>query len=254
MEIAAGAQALPLESMLIVDLAPWFQDNSGKILAADAVQRMCREAGFLYIKNHGISPDIIEAAFLAARDFFSLEESTKRQIHYQQTGYLRGYIPLRGEGRGDGDLKEAFDCAPEYSPTSGVDVSAMRNSIPYWDLMYARNLWPNGLDKFRNAVEEYLAALIRLGRTLFEIFAVGFGLPTDYFSDKLDLPNAALRLLHYPPQEPQDDRSMGIAAHCDAGCFTILAQSEVGGVQVRNRAMNWVLAGPIPGTFVVLIG
>jgi isopenicillin N synthase-like dioxygenase len=244
--------------MPIVDLAPWFQNDPGKVFVAEQVQRACREAGFLYIKNHCVSPEIIAGAFRAARDFFSLDDEVKLRVHRKWAAGLRGYVPLRGEGTGQGagrDLKEAFDCAPEYSPKPEVDISVMAATVPYWKRMYTRNLWPDGLDSFRSAVEEYFVALIQLGRTLFEVFAVGFGLPANHFSKEVDQPIAEIRLLRYPPQEPlSDESSIGIGAHCDPECFTILAQNEVGGIQVRNRDGDWVLAWPIPGTFVVTIG
>ncbi len=75
------------------------------------------------------------------------------------------------------------------------------------------------------------------------------------FRDKTDRPIAQLRLLHYPPQpEPVDRSYLGIGAHCDYECFTILAQGEVGGLQVRNPVGEWIEAPPIPGTFVVNLG
>jgi isopenicillin N synthase-like dioxygenase len=47
---------------------------------------------------------------------------------------------------------------------------------------------------------------------------------------------------------------IGIGAHTDYGFLTILSQDAVGGLQVRNRAGEWVSAPPVEGTFVVNIG
>jgi isopenicillin N synthase-like dioxygenase len=62
------------------------------------------------------------------------------------------------------------------------------------------------------------------------------------------------RLLHYPSQYGQiDERIIGIGAHTDYGLMTILAQDDVGGLQILNRAGNWVEVPPIPGTFTLNI-
>ena len=72
---------------------------------------------------------------------------------------------------------------------------------------------------------------------------------------ELKRPLAQLRLLHYPPQDGHVDRAdIGIGAHSDYGALTILAQDDVGGLQVMNRDGDWVEASPLPGTFVINIG
>ena len=120
--------------------------------------------------------------------------------------------------------------------------------------MYGANLWPSGLSGFRPAVESYLDEMVRLGRRLFEAVAQSLELPRDYFHDKTDRPIAQLRLLHYPPQRVIDERYLGIGAHCDYECFTILDPGVVGGLQIRDRTEKWTDVPPVPGTFVVNLG
>ena len=62
-------------------------------------------------------------------------------------------------------------------------------------------------------------------------------------------------IIYYPPQPPDLGASQfGVSAHTDYGCLTILSQDSNGGLQVRNRAGEWIAAPPIPGTFVINIG
>ena len=50
-----------------------------------------------------------------------------------------------------------------------------------------------------------------------------------------------------------DNTHLGIGAHSDFECFTILHQ-RAPGLQVMNAADEWVEAPPLPGTFIVNIG
>jgi isopenicillin N synthase-like dioxygenase len=62
-------------------------------------------------------------------------------------------------------------------------------------------------------------------------------------------------LLHYPPQSPQAPEDLyGSAPHKDFGCLTLLAQDDVGGLQVQTPAGHWVDAPPMKDAFVVNVG
>ncbi len=76
-------------------------------------------------------------------------------------------------------------------------------------------------------------------------------LPLDFFADKIDEPLATLRLLHYPTTPPGE---IGAGEHTDYGNVTLLATDDVGGLEVRTRAGEWVAAPPLAGAFIVNIG
>ncbi len=249
------ARRVPFEAIPVVDLAPWFDgDEKVRQELARRLGDICQNVGFFYVRNHGVPQRGIADTFQAAKRFFALPEDRKTAIHFTKARKQRGYIPLRAESTDPdaaGDVKEALDFTfPTPPPTPLKDVND-----PAAFRMYGPNLWPSSLPGFRQTIEAYFEEMIGLGRTLFEVFAVSLGLSPLAFRDKTDRPIAQLRLLHYPPQPgPVDPSRLGIGAHCDYECFTILAQGEVGGLQVRNPAGEWVEASPIPGTFVVNLG
>ena len=120
--------------------------------------------------------------------------------------------------------------------------------------MYGPNVWPAEPADFHVVVYRYYEAILGLGRDLFRGFALAPDLPEHYFDTMIDKPMAQLRVLHYPPQpEPIDPRHIGVGAHTDYECFTILASSAPG-LQVRNSDDQWIEAPPVPGTFVINIG
>jgi isopenicillin N synthase-like dioxygenase len=50
------------------------------------------------------------------------------------------------------------------------------------------------------------------------------------------------------------DDQFGTSAHTDYGCVTLLWQDSVGGLEVRNKAGQWIPAPPVPGSFVINLG
>jgi len=124
--------------------------------------------------------------------------------------------------------------------------------------MTGENVWPDDalLPDFHQAVLKYYHAAVHLGRYLFSLFALALDLPEDFFADKTAKPAAIMRLLYYPSQTGiVDDRTIGIGAHTDYECFTILWQQDnINALQVLNTAGKWVNAVPIPGTLVVNLG
>ncbi|MER9064409.1 2OG-Fe(II) oxygenase family protein [Mesorhizobium sp. M0698] len=97
--------------------------------------------------------------------------------------------------------------------------------------------------------------MVGLATKLLKGIAHSLDLPENYFENLMRDPISIQRLIHYPPQTgyvPED--SIGIGAHTDYGNLTILAQDDVGGLQVRNRDGDWVEGTPIHGTFIINIG
>ncbi|WP_233152897.1 isopenicillin N synthase family oxygenase [Motiliproteus sp. MSK22-1] len=227
----------------IVDIGPLL-DNSEPIKVADKIGYVCENIGFLYIKNHGISKELINEAYTLAEAFFSLPVEEKNKLDIKLSGpTLRGYIPMYRENVDPGftrDFKECFDFGlhqDEVSPFHGP------------------NLMPETPLRFKEVFEQYHAAMLNLSRKLIGAIALSLDLPQDYFEDLQKNPITIQRLLHYPPQEGEialDE--MGIGAHTDYGFLTILSQDSSGGLQVQNRQGDWIEAPPVEDTFIVNIG
>lgn len=215
-----------------------------------ALRDACTNIGFFYIRNHGVPQDVIDRTFAVAKRYFAQDTETKMRHHVSKSLNNRGYAALLEENTDPtarGDLHESFDVALEV-PADDPDIAAGQ-------LLYGPNQWPEGDTDLRSAVETYYAEMRKLSLRLLHTFARALELPETHFDALFDKPLATMRLLHYPPQFGEvDERQIGIGAHSDYECFTILAQDGVPALQVLNKDGEWVAANPIPGCFVVNVG
>jgi isopenicillin N synthase-like dioxygenase len=239
------SQNIPLVDVSALDGS----DNRAFEAAAAQIGAACREVGFFYVTNHRVPAGLMNKAFAMSAAFFSAPESVKRSALYSAASGNRGYIPMKGEALDPSkpaDLKEAFNI--------GLDLEPDDPEILAGTMFRAVNRWPD-LAGFRDTMLDYFRACQGLGTRLHEAFARDLGLETGFFDDKLDRPMAVLRLLHYPPA-PQAAASgqMGAGEHTDYGCVTLLATDGVAGLEVRNRAGEWIKAPHIPGALVCNIG
>jgi isopenicillin N synthase-like dioxygenase len=234
----------------VIDLAGTFADGPARERVADEIHRACRETGFFYIAGHGVDPELIERQIEAAKRFFALPEEIKRSVWVANSPCWRGYEGLGAQTLDAGsapDLKESYAIAMELGPSHPLVLAGVPGQ--------GANQWPNGLPGFRTQMLAYQAEMIRLGRHLMGCLAMSVDLEYGYFEEGLREPQCGVRLLRYPAQ-PADaaDNGLGAGAHTDWGSITILLQDGLPGLEVRSAAGDWILATPIPGTFVINIG
>jgi isopenicillin N synthase-like dioxygenase len=246
-------QDVAFEEIPIIDLAPMLgSDLAAKRALAAEIRQACIEIGFFYIRNHGVAQALIDATFAECPRFFGLPLDDKMAIHVRHSLNNSGYTPLLEENTdptAKGDLHEAFDIAHELPETEPDRAQVAR--------YYGANQWPDEatVAGFRTTIETYYRAMHDLGRRLFSAFALALDLPEDYFVPLTNRPTAVMRIVAYPSQSGViDPQQIGIGAHSDYECFTILAQETVPALQVRNQQGRWIDAPPIRGTFVINIG
>ncbi len=252
-EVSGGlsARAAPFHEIPVIDFAPMLgTDPAAKAGVAAALREAATQVGFFYIKNHGVPERVIRALFEAGPAFFALPLEEKMKTHVKLSTNNSGYTPMLEENvnpAAKGDFHEAYDMAAELDADDPALISGQG--------LYGVNIWPENMPEFRQAMLDYHFAVLDLGRKLFGAFALALGQEEDFFAPFVTKPTRAQRIVYYPSQEGAIDEEMiGIGAHSDYECFTILAQHEVPALQVLNTAGEWISAPPIPGTFVVNIG
>jgi isopenicillin N synthase-like dioxygenase len=206
------------------------------------------QTGFGYIEDHGVDPALREAVFDASRRFHALPLEEKLKIRVNRSH--RGYIPINTSTDVNSTLAEVT------KPNQSASFMMMREDATADPDIYLSgpNQWPE-LAGFREALEAYVTAMSDLGRRLMRIALHATGATDHAVMAAFDTPTIWLRLLHYPPTPAASpDDLYGSAPHTDFGCLTLLAQDDVGGLQVRTPAGNWVDAPYRPGALVVNVG
>lgn len=241
----------PRESGLpVIDMAPLFsgRDAAGRAGVADAIRAACCEHGFFYITGHGVSDDTVKRLDAASRAFFALPEPEKMEIAMAHGGRAwRGYFPVAGElTSGRPDIKEGIYFGTELAPDN-LRVQAG------WPL-HGANLWPARVPELRAAVGDYMAQATRATHALVEGVALALGLAAEYFHENYTAdPTILFRIFHYPEPDFGDPETWGVGEHTDYGLLTLLAQDNLGGLQVKTPG-GWIDAPPLPGTLVCNIG
>ncbi|ODO11636.1 hypothetical protein I350_00420 [Cryptococcus amylolentus CBS 6273] len=249
-------------SIPIVDLSdarsPEFEKRKA---VADNIRDACLNAGFFYVKNHGVALDVVEKTYEQSKEFFKLPAEVKKSVDISKSENFRGYMGLLTENNdptNKGDMHEAFNMGLDPE----VDPASFAQDIKEGELKHSENLWPDekdwqGAKVFKQANLDYYKQVLALGQSLFPLFALALNLPETFFDDKILHPAAIMRILFYPAlaREEQDRLTPGIGAHTDFECFTILRQDDVpSALQVQNRKGDWVDAPYIHDTFVINIG
>jgi len=244
------AEAVDIEEIPVVDFAPFLSGGpADRQRVADEIARACRVIGFFYLSGHGVPDPVRGAMFDQSAEFFHLPEARKQDALATPQWY-RGWVPAppaNGLSRNT-RLFDQYRLQLEWEPENRPDD-------PHARIFEAPNRWPTDMPAFRQAGEDYLVAMQRLSVELLRAFALGLGLPENRFDDYFHRPPSQLSLLYYPPLPADADVDVSnTVSHTDEGPFTVLAQGEVGGLEVKRRDGVWISAPPIPGTFVINVG
>ena len=229
-----------------IDISPLLdRDPDRRAVAAAAMGAAARRNGFFYVTGHGVDAGVIARMDAEARAFFALPQAEKEEIAMTRGGPAwRGWFPLGGElTSGQPDQKEGVYFGEELG---GADPRV----VDRWP-MHGANLWPARPAALRPAVETYMAQTARAVAAMMEGLSLALGLPDRFFAEAfLRRPTVLFRIFRYPPAAPG---GWGVGEHTDYGLLTLLAQDDVGGLQVRTDA-GWIEAPPVPGTLVCNVG
>ncbi|MFT5139227.1 MAG: isopenicillin N synthase-like dioxygenase [Lysobacterales bacterium] len=242
------AYNLARDSIPNLDIAPLFTgDQSARNTLIEEIRAACLNTGFFYVYNSCVSDKLIQRALSSMAEFFNFEDHhpTKQKVHNRNFGGMKGWGPIFGEPAYQKDT---------IAHLESFDIGQQLQESQYRLLGITPNCWPE-LSGFQTAILEYYDATTLLGRALAGVFSELLGEDRD-FINKHSGENAprTLRLLHYPENDvPADRRNVGISAHSDFECFTIMNQTAEG-LELTNVDGKWFKAPSDLGSFTIIMG
>ncbi len=214
-------------------------------LFIDALIEGFRYFGFIILKDHAVSRELLQRAYAQSKAFFDLPVEEKRDYARGGDGQ-RGYTPFGKEHAKTskvGDLKEFWHVGREFPEGSPLAT------------IYPPNVWPAQPADFRATFIELYEALEGAGFAMLEALAPSLGVADDYFARMATNGNSILRLLHYPPiPKDADPNAVRAAAHEDINLITILVAAEGGGLELLDRNGEWLAIDTDPENLIVDAG
>ncbi|KAI4176407.1 MAG: hypothetical protein LQ343_001147 [Gyalolechia ehrenbergii] len=197
-----------------------------------------RDVGFVYLQNHAIPLAAQQLLFQHAQRFFALPESEKAKIETGESKAFHGWFsPQRTSGDNSrSDQKEAFDIGDDNDPTRP-------------------NQWPADWPEIRTDMVSFFEQCHQVHLELLSALAEHVGLTAGFFLPYVQAKDHFFRVLYYPETTGESFRHRFRASpHTDYGTLTLLFNDSQGGLQVRNRAGDFVDAPHLPGAAIVNVG
>jgi isopenicillin N synthase-like dioxygenase len=236
----AEAEHVAIDAIPVIDLAGLAGDGDAIRSIGARLLAAAEGIGFFYIRGHGIPQRLIDDVLATAARFFA-ETAERKQSVAVNAGH-RGFVAT-------GQAKMTDDAKPDLKESFvwGLDAPGPDGIPP--------NRWPEFMPELRGVLMDFFEAGHGVGWGLLRAFAAGLDIAPDSFVRTIDRPISRGSIIHYPPQPPaMGADQFGVSSHTDYGCLTLLYQDSTGGLQVRGSAGTWLMAHPIPGTFVVNAG
>jgi isopenicillin N synthase-like dioxygenase len=240
----------------LLDLGPWRDgDAACRHEIARALDVALRQSGFLLVGGHRIDAGLRSDIREQARRFFALPETAKAPYAAPVGG--RGWIRLGDEANAyhgqdadpiRADLKESLTFGRTHT-TGDPDVDRE------W---FAPNVWPAQCPELADLVERYTAQVRSLFADLLRICALAYGLPEEWFVDRVQDSPHTFNINRYPSRVETGDPRDGqfrVAPHTDWGLLTVLDREPgEGGLQVLGRDGRWADAPHAAGALTVNVG
>ena len=203
------------------------------------------EIGFVALKGHFLSDELVASLYDEIRKFFSLPQETKNNYEIPGIGGQRGYTSFGKEhakGRKEGDLKEFWHFGQYVE------------SNPKLEAEYPPNVIVEELPKFNEVGKETFKMLEKTAKYVLRALALHLGLEETYFDKYIKNGNSILRPIHYPPITEEPKNAVRAAAHGDINLITLLMGAQGKGLQVQNHEGEWIDAMAEPDELMINVG
>ncbi|KAK7308570.1 hypothetical protein VNO77_42188 [Canavalia gladiata] len=211
------------------------------------IGKACKEWGFFQVINHGSGLQSRKRIDAVSRKFFGLSLEEKKKVK-RDAMQVMGYHDSE-HTKNVRDWKEVYEFVVEEPTLMPASLHPHDKEVTQWF-----NKWPQNPPEFREVCKQYAQDMEKLAFKLLELIALSLGLPPKRFHKFFEHQCSYVKLNYYPPC-PSPDLVLGCGRHKDFDVLTILAQDDVGGLEVRRKKDGeWVQVKPIPDAYIINIG
>jgi isopenicillin N synthase-like dioxygenase len=237
---------MPTSAIPVVDLSQFVEGDAAQRAAfVQQIGNAFHEIGFVGVKNHGISPQLIDDFYTSAKSFFALDVETKRSYEIPGLNGQRGYTSFGTEHAKQSkvaDLKEFFQLGQYVAADHPLKEQ------------YPDNVQVTEKPEFAKLGKELYQAFEKAGAHLLRAIALYLDLDENYFDHKIDDGNSILRAIHYPPIREEPKSAIRAEQHEDINLITLLVGASAGGLQLLNMNDEWMPILPEDGEIVINVG
>jgi isopenicillin N synthase-like dioxygenase len=203
------------------------------------------EVGFVAVKNHGIPDELIADLYTYVEQYFELPLDAKVKHEIPGLAGQRGYTSFGREhakGSDAPDLKEFYQFGQMVAANHPLKAE------------YPDNVVVGELPAFNVTLAKAYRYFEQSGTYLLHAIADYLQLPASYFDEHITDGNSILRAIHYPPIVNEPKSAIRAEQHEDINLITLLVGASADGLEVLDRADNWVPATSLPEQIVVNVG
>lgn len=230
----------------VVDLSDFLSgDATRKQKFVNELGKAYEEVGFVAVKNHGISDDLIADLYKYVQAFFALPTETKLKYEKKELAGQRGYTSFGREhakGYEAPDLKEFFQLGQTVTDNDPIKEEYPDNVT----VEEVREFTPTMLSAYSNFEKS--------GKSLLQAIALYLGLDEHYFDEYVHNGNSILRAIHYPPITSEPKSAIRAEQHEDINLITLLVGASADGLQILTKQNEWVGVTSLPEQIVVNVG
>jgi isopenicillin N synthase-like dioxygenase len=230
----------------VVDLSDFLSGDTAKKAAfVQLLGKAYEDTGFVAVKNHGISNDLITELYKNVQQFFSLPLDIKKKYEKAELAGQRGYTSFGKEhakGSDAPDLKEFFQFGQTVNDNDPVKSE------------YPPNVSVGEVVAFTPTFFRAYRAFEKSGLALLQAIALYLGLEEHYFDQYVHNGNSILRAIHYPPITQEPKSAIRAEQHEDINLITLLVGASADGLQILTKQNEWVGVTSLPEQIVVNVG
>jgi isopenicillin N synthase-like dioxygenase len=203
----------------------------------EALRRTCVETGFFCIEMNARQREAIDRTLDSMQRFFAIADDDAGKQRVISRDGSSGWTPRYSE--------------PAYQPGTISKLEAFDFGI---DELPDTEFWP-GIPNFADAATGCWQEYITLADNVLRALALAAGLESGFLNRNCDSRELnTMRLLYYAAEHARSsDSSVGIAAHTDFECITLLYQTAPG-LELFDATGRWIDAPVSDGRLIVMLG